>query len=287
MTRLSAFFAVALALSACDASGPAASDVTAADLDDAAVVVANALALDAGGVLEDAAAGASLAASADAVGRHPGPDRRGCTNDRAFDPAAGLWTVAVDCERGRPGGPFSSTFARTSTYRFLGADGAPQRERAGAASVEYDVLSGSSLTRTPRRVHALTGLTSSLTVTALDGDLVSVSGSAQRAATDTLRGRRGERTLTYALDATLTDVRGPRSTARRWRNAVAGTVSGRLQATLTRTPTDGETTTVEIDEAFEVTFPTDGSGDRVAAFALGGRPYRADLDSGEVASGTD
>ena len=281
MSRLPALLALALALGACDASGPATSAATAADLDDAAVAVANAVALDTGGALEDAAAGASLAV--DAGARHPGPDRRGCDADRAFDPAAVLWTVAVDCERGDPDGRFYSTFARVSAYRFLGADGTPQEERAGAAAVEYDVLSGSSLTRTPRRAYALTGLTSSLTVTALDRDLVSVDGTVQRAGADTLRGPRGERAVVYALDATLDGVQGPRSVARRWRQAVGGTITGRIQATITRTPARGETRTVEVDETFEITFPRDGSGDRVAALVLGGRRYRADVGTGEVA----
>ena len=270
--------ALALALAACDAAAPVA--LADADLDDAATVLAQAVALDAGGLLEEAAAGAAFAGPADGarLGHRPG-----CRAERAYDEAAALWTVTADCERGSPDGRFYAAFQRTSTVRLLGADGQPQRERRGAVAVERDVLSGSSLVRTPRGVHALLSLTSSLTVSDLDTDLVTVNGTVQRAATDTLRGPRGERTLAYDLDATLADVQGPRSAERRWRSAVAGTITGTLRATLTRTPADGETTTVEIDEPFTVTFPRDGAGGRVAEILLGGRRFRADVETGERA----
>lgn len=285
MSRLLLFLVGALALSACDAVD--STDLSDADLDDAAVIVASAIAVDAGGALEDAAAGASLAAPADAGARHAGPARPGCDNERAFDEATGVWTVTIDCERGDPDGRFYASFERLSTYQFLDADGQPQQERAGAASLNYDVLSGSSLFQSPRGSHALESLAADLSVVALDDALVTVDGTMEREATDTLRGRRGVRTVDYSLDLTLDGVQGPRAVARRWRTAVAGTVTGRLQATITKTPTGGETTTTEVDETFEITFPRDGAGNRVAEFLLRGRRYRADVETGEIASVVD
>ncbi len=282
MTRLLPLAALALLLAACDATDTAGSTLSDADRDDAATAVASALALDAGGLLEDVAAGASLAATAEAGARHPGPDRPGCRADRTYDEADGLWTAVVDCERGDPDGRFYASFDRTATYRFLDAAGQPQPERADAASAEYAVLSAANLFRSPRGVHALQALTSSFHITDLDAELVTVNGTVQRAATDTLRGPRGERTLAYELDATLADVRGPRGTARRWRRAVDGTISGTLRATLTRTPAGGEASVVEIDEAFTISFPVAAGGARVAQIVLGGRPYRADVETGEV-----
>jgi hypothetical protein len=279
--RLLALGGLAFALSACDAADPA-SDLADADLDDAAVVVASALALDSGGALEDAAASASLAGSLDAAGRTAGPDRPGCENSRDFDEATSTWTVSIDCERGDPDGRRYASFERLSTYQFLDADGNAQRERRGAQGVEYDVLSGETLFQSPRGVHAVTALEADLSATRLDSDLVSVSGTYSRAGADTLRSRRGERTVTYDLALALDDVQGPKTRVRRWRQAVAGTITGSIQATITRTPTDGETTTVEIDREFEVTFQTDGSGGRIAQIALGGRRYQADVGTGEV-----
>ncbi|WP_420455942.1 hypothetical protein [Rubrivirga sp.] len=285
MPRLLALGALALALAACDAAETDAALATAA-LDDAATAIASAVALDAGGLLEEAASAASLAAPPEAGARHPDP-RPGCQAERTYDEATGVWTAVADCERGDPDGRFYATFERTTTYRFLDADGQPLPGREGAASVEVDVLSGSSLFRSPRGVHALDALTSDLTVTDLGQDLVTVAGTVQRAASDTLRGRRGVRTLDYELDATLDGVQGPPGVTRRWRRAVAGTVSGTLVATLTRTPRGGETETVEIDQAFTITFPTDGRGDRVAEIVLGGRRYRADVETGEIAGLSD
>lgn len=278
--RILALGAAVLALSACDATGP--DDLSDADLDDAAAIVASALALDGGGVLEDAAAGASLAAAASGTGRSAGPDRPGCDHDRSYDEAAALWTVTTDCERGDPNGPFYAAFARTATYQFLDADGAAQRGREGAAGIEYDVLSGTSRFQAPRGVHALTSLGADLSIRALDDDLASVSGTYERAATDTLRGARGERTIAYTLALTLDDVQGPKSRVRRWRTAVAGTITGSLQATITRTPAGGETSTVDVDREFTVTF-SDAGAERVAEIRIGGRRYRADVDTGEVA----
>ena len=280
MPRLALAAALALSLAACDAAGP---DSTA-DLDDAAVVVAQAIALDAGGALEDAAAAASLVAPA-ADARQPG-DRRGCARDRAFDADAVLWTVTADCERGDPDGRFYAAFARTATYRFFDADGAPQRQRDGAAAVDYDVLSGTTRVQSPRGVHAVTALAVDLSVTDLDGDLVTVDGTIRRSVADTLRGRRGERTWTGTLSLALDGVQGPRSLTRRWRTAVDGTITGTLVGTRTQTPAGGETETREVDRSFTVTFPTKGRG-RVAEIAIGGKRYRADVETGEVAGLSD
>ena len=282
MTRLVPLAALVLALAACDAAGSGDSALTPADLDDAATVVASALAVDAGGLLEDAAAGASLAAPASADARHAGPVRPGCDADRTYSEADALWTVALDCERGQPDGRFYASFERLTAYRFLDADGQPQPERAGATAVEVDVLSGASQFRSPRGTHVLRSLTARLAVSDLDADLVTVDGTVRRSAADTLRGVRGVRTLDYDLDATLDGVRGPRAVSRRWRTAVEGTITGTLRATLTRTPRGGEATTVEVDEAFTITFPVAGGGDRVAEIALGGRRYRTDVETGEV-----
>lgn len=283
MTRFAFAAALVLVLSACDATGPATS-FSSADLDDAAVVIASALAVDAGGVLEDAAAAAALVAPADAA-RQPG-DRPGCARDRTFDEAALQWTVTADCERGDPDGRFYAAFARTSTYRFLDAGGDAQRERDGAASVDYAVVSGTSRFQSPRGVHALTALAVDLSVSDLGADLVTVDGTYRRSVADTLRSRRGERTWTGTLDLALDGVRGPRSVTRRWRTAVEGTITGTIVGTRTRTPRNGDTTTAQIDQAFTITFPTDGRG-RVAEIALGGRQYRADVETGDIAGLSD
>ena len=84
MFRLVPLAGLVLALAACDAADPG-TDLATADLDDAATVVASALAIDAGGVLEDAAAAASLAGPAAAGARHPGPDRPGCQAEATYD----------------------------------------------------------------------------------------------------------------------------------------------------------------------------------------------------------
>lgn len=279
--RRAALGAALLALGACDAADTDDA-LTEEDLDDAAVVVASALALDGGGVLEDAALSASLAGSADDAGRSAGPDRPGCDHSRTYDEGAATWTVTIDCARSSVGGRFSAEFARVSTYQFFDADGTAQRERAGAARLEYDIVSGSTLFQSPRGTHALTSLGADLSVTALDDDLVSVNGTYDRAGTDTLRTLRGERTVAYTLALTLDDVQGPKTRARTWESAVGGTITGTLRSVITRTPVGGETVVREVDRSFTVTFPDDGS-ERVAEITIERRRYRANLATGEIA----
>ncbi len=290
MLRFSRFLAPALALAllaGCDAgtTDVDTSDATA-DTDAAALSIASAIALDGGGALDEMAV-AALATSPPDGGApgpghpgRPGDGRPGCPAERSYDDAAMLWTVVADCERSSPNGAFAASFSRTSTFQFS-AGGQPQRDPQTADALDYRILSGTSLLRSPMGSHRLTSLTAAFDVTDLDADLVTVNGTYARAGADTLRARgRGVRTAVYTLDLEATDIRGPRRVYERWRAAVSGTLSGHYVATMTVTPTGGATQTRTVDRTFTVTFPTGGE----AEIALGGRRYRADRSTGEIAS---
>ena len=278
-----AALALLLLLAGCDAGTDTDTSATVqTDTEDAARNVAAALALDGGGVLEDAAAAAAVAAeSAPGISPPDGfPPRPGCTPARTFDAAAVLYTLTVDCSRTNNATGFSAAFARVATVQFLGAGGQPQPERQGATALAFDILSGTSTVTTPRRSHRLLSLTASFDVTDLGQDLVTVNGTSARAATDTLTTTRGgRRTLTHELDLTLTDVRGPRGVRADWHRAVSGTIAGTYHAVRTATGPGGATTTREVTRTFTVTL---GGGSDVAEIAVGGQTFRADRRTGEV-----
>lgn len=280
---LLAALVLAVGLAGCDASSdPGTAGPAAADTEDAALVVARALALDGGGVLEDAAAAVSVvgrsAATRPPDGRPPFPTRPGCQPTRTFDAATLVYTLTSDCTRAN--GRFSASFARVATVRFLGADGQPQAERSGAAGLDFDILSGTASLVTPRASHRVTALAADLTVTTLDQDLATVNGTTTRATADSLGGPRGSRTVVARLALTLADVRGPRGVEEDWHRAVSGTISGTYTAAVTTTRADGTATTREVSRDIAITLPRGGSD--TAEIALGGQRFHADRRTGTV-----
>ena len=284
--RAIAALALVVLLAGCDAAADAPSDAAAAtaDTEDAALVVGQALALDGGGVLEDAAAAVAVAGnSSDARppdGRPPFPVRPGCEPTRSFDEATFVYTLTARCARRGEGGRFSASFARVSTIRFLGADGRPQAERAGATALDFDILSGTTSLVTPGATHRVTALTADFAVTTLDQDLATVNGTTTRATADSLSGPRGSRTVTARTALRLADVRGPRSVVEDWHRAVSGTISGTYAATVTATRADGTTTTRQVARDILVTLPRGGSD--LAEVQLGGRRFQVDRRTGAV-----
>ena len=274
----------AAGLTGCDSSADAGTSGSSAmaDTEDAALVVAQALALDGGGVLEDAAAAVSVAAASAAArppDGHPAfPARPGCRPTRTFDAATLVYTLTSDCSR--TNGRLSATFARVATVRFLGAGGQPQAERAGATALDFDILSGSASLVAPRASHRVTALTADFAVTTLDQDLATVNGTTTRATADSLGGPRGSRTVVARTALRLTDVRGPRGVEEDWHRGVSGTITGTYAATVTTTRADGTSATREVARDIAITLPRGGSD--VAEITLGGQRFHADRRTGSV-----
>lgn len=278
---LAALVLVAL-LAGCDAAQDAPADAML-DTEDAAQVVAQALALDGGGVLEDAAAAVAIAGRPTASlnppdGHPPFPTRPGCAPTRTFDASTFVYTLTSDCSR--TSGRVSASFQRVATLRFLGADGQPQAEREGATALDFDILSGTSSLVMRRSTHRVTGLTADFAVTTLDTDLATVNGTTTRATADSLGGPRGSRTSTSTLALTLIDVRGPRGVEDNWHRAVSGTITGTYRATVTTTRADGTATTREVSRDIAITLPRGGSD--LAEIRLDGRLFHADRRTGTV-----
>lgn len=238
--------ALGLVLSGCDAASTGPDAVAGDDIEDAAGAIADAVAMDGGGALDDASAAALLTGDVT-----KGDDTRpGCTGDRTYDEAASLWRSTISCERGNPDGRFYHAFSRTTTHQFLGADGTPQQSPEDAASVAFTIVEGSGQHLTPRASAVLDDLGASFDIVRLDDDMVSVDGVYEREGVRTVYGRGdAEREVDYALSLNLDEVTGPRRTRNRWASAVSGSISGLYTATVSVTTPGGETSTREVERS--------------------------------------
>ena len=278
-----ASLACGVLLTACDAADSSTDAAAAADAltvnEDAAVVVANALALDAGGAL-DAAAQAASEGDLDAA-RLSDP---GCTASRLFDEATFVWTVSSSCERGDADGRFYAQYSRTRTFAFADAGGQPVADPENAATANVVLVDGSGVRRSPRSEHTLDGLSGTLALSGLnDGDgLVTTSGVYRRASTDVMRHRAATRTVRSTLDLQLGELVGPATRRADWRRSVSGTLSGTVSGEVTF---DGPRGYAErtFERAFTVTFGDDG-GERVARIAIGDAVFLADVETGMLRS---
>lgn len=270
--------------------------------EDAAAVIADAVALQSGGALDDVANVAAMLGELEGARFDPDARPAGCEGSRTFDETTFVWTQSIDCYRGRPDGAFYAAFGREMTFAFFDADGEPVARPANAASLDFDIVSGTGIRRTPRASHELLSLGADLAFTGLHDDdrLVTVNGSYARSATDTLTSRNATRTLTYTLALELEDVTGP---ARRrgdgpetapgqgpgrpapgdvhWGQPVSGTISGLMTGLATYEGPRG-TVEREIERRFTITFGGEGSSADARIHFEDGQTYTADAVTGEL-----
>ncbi len=276
---LFATFLVALALAGCDNASPVVQggDANISSTEDAAVSIANALSLEGGGALDVVASAADVASD---VQNSQGGDSSGCIRERSYDESTFTWTGFIECERGRPDGLFYALFSRTGTFQFLNGD-APVQYPADADAVNFDIIDGEGLRRAPGFSHELLDIGADLNVADIHTELLTINGTYNRAATDTLYTRNAERTLAYELSMTLTDLQAPPGDRHLWRTAVSGTIEGVYHAVITFTRGDSYVER-EITKTFTIVFG-DGDGDiRDAIITIDGRDFRADVETGQV-----
>ncbi|HYE94651.1 MAG TPA: hypothetical protein VD962_00450 [Rubricoccaceae bacterium] len=268
--------ALAITFAGCDNAGSDTDNASdAEETEAAAVVVANAIAVDGGGALNDAAGIASFG-DGDALGG----GEPGCTVERSFDPATMTWTRTIDCERGDPDGAFYAAFSRTHELQFFN-DGVPQQPAEGADSLHLVIVDGTGVRWNPVLYHELQDIGGDFAIGDLDEELVTVNGTYNRSALDSVRTRRAIRTVDYDLALTFDDVRGPRRVRHNWHRAVSGTLSGTYDATVT-IQRAGSTQTREVHRTFTIVFGGE-SDPGVATLRMGGQTYRVDLETGMVA----
>ena len=271
---------VSVAIAGCDNTDPVidtGGDANISSTEDAAVSIANALSLEGGGALDAVASAAEVASD---VQNASGGDDHGCIRERSFDETTVTWTRFIECERGRPNGLFYALFSRTATFQFLNGD-TPVQSPAEADAVNFNIIDGEGLRIMPGFIHELLDIGADLHVANIHTELLTVNGTYDRAATDTLYTRNAERTLAYELAMTLTDIQAPPGDRHLWRTAVSGTIEGVYHAIITFTRGDSYVER-EVTKTFTIVF---GEGDgeiRDAIITVDGRDFRADVETGQV-----
>ena len=266
-----------LILAGCDSAGTDAGSEDVSNLE-VAVSVANGLAVNSGGALE---------ALTDATDDAANSQGDGCSIERTYDETSQTWTRVVACERGDPDSRFFAAFGRTSTFRFFDDAGTPQQSPEGAASLDFAIVDGYGEVHTPWLHHELLAIGAAFQIGDLQEELVTVNGTYDRSATDTLFVRQSNgppavrRTLTYDLGLELDDVRGPRRRPGNWGRPVSGTITGLIEGTATFVRRDGTVQTRNFSRAFTIVFGGGAEAD-TAVIQIGRESFRANLLTGDV-----
>ena len=260
-------------VSGCDNATLDPSDDAGIDAnEDAAVAIANAVALESGGALNAAAD------AVDVVVSDAAKSGAGCEHERSYDESTQTWTGFVSCEFGNPDRLFYSLFSRTRTYQFLDESGSPQQFPEGAQTLNFAIVEGEGIRQRPGFSHELLDLGADFVVDDLGQELKTVNGAYNRSATDTLYTRNVERTLTYDLALTFIDVQGA-GRIRDGNRPVSGTIEGVYEAVHTFSSPDGAREQT-VNRSFTITFGGGDDGD--ITIDVGGDTFRADLMTGEV-----
>jgi hypothetical protein len=273
---LAAVLPVAL-LAGCDSSTGDDASESVSNLE-VAVAVANGMAVGSGGALEAVAAGLEDDESSQG---------HGCAIERTYDESTQTWTRTIDCERGDPDTRFFARFGRTQTFQFFDETGTPQQFPQTAASLDFAIVDGYGQVVTPWLRHELLDIGASFDIDDLQDSLVTVNGTYDRSATDSLFVRRPDgppavrKSIIYDLSLELDDVRGPRRNYGHWGRPVSGTVTGLIEGTVTLTRRDGTVVTRDFSRSFTIVFGGEPVAD-TARIRIGSDEFIANMMTGEV-----
>jgi hypothetical protein len=279
-------FVLFLAVS-CEKSNPTKSGESSSTIDadsDAAECVSSAVGENTGGLMDgvgdlfDLSSGAAF----QGLGKTgwTGLTKPGETADVHYDPSTGLWTVSFSQEYGNPSGIRYAYISRTYTIRFLDKNGQFQRRyiTSGdtAATIEFNILSGSGRHMTLRLSQKLNSLSSSFIATGTNTSTVTINGTYQRAATDTLTTQLAKRTLDYTLNLTVSNLTGPRGSRLNLAQKISGSITGTFQGHVTFEKGDLYNEK-DISRNISITV-----GNGTSAITINGKRFINDLVTGEL-----
>ena len=202
-----------------------------------------------------------------------------CRHNATYDSLTQTWTIVIFRERGEPADSVYHLFERTHTLQFLNQAGTPQKfwitDGDTAMQIIFDIVSGSGEHKHPHRHHILKSIGGGWTADNVNTDMITVNGTYQRAALDTIFRQNGMRISDHTLDLTLTDVTGPRGSRRDLSQKVSGSITGTYHAFVTVIKSD-TTFTNEITRDINIEL---GSGN--ASITVGGHRYRYNTGTGE------
>jgi hypothetical protein len=160
-----------------------------------------------------------------------------CEHTATYDSVNQIWTIEIFRERGTPADSIYAKFERTYTLQIMNQYGQPQQfwitEGDTAHSFDFDILGGTGIHIRPHFYHELQSISGGWLGTGMNTDMITINGTYQRAAIDTLSGERGTRISDHNVALALYDVTGPRGSRRNLSQKVSGTITGLFTATVT------------------------------------------------------
>jgi len=230
----------AFVMTACDKESPVSPQNDTLATEDAAESIVSAIGSDNGGAVDQLSDVMELAS----FGRLQAQAEEGLSKasgfgkiDTSYDEATGTWTLKLSRERGNPNGVPYAQFSRTYTYQFLNKNGQPQKYwKVGADTantITFNIVEGTGTHRTRNLSQKLTGLSGAFTATGVNTRIVTINGTYQRSAVDTITTRESVRTLDHTLKLTFTNVQGPRNGRVDLARKFTGNISGTYDAFVT------------------------------------------------------
>ncbi len=204
--------------------------------------------------------------------------------DTSYNQTTGEWTLSFIRKNGNPNGLLYAEISREYTVKFLNKNGQPQKFYLvpnlpsgldTAYSIVFKINSGMGIFRLPRVKHKLTSLSGSWTATGTNTNTITINGSYQRSAIDTISTIAWKRTLTNSLSLNFVNVvvqRGVVPITQR----ISGNVNGTFDATvLFQLGTSYSENTIH--RTFSVTY-----GNGTGSITISGQSYKAVLATGEI-----
>jgi hypothetical protein len=160
-----------------------------------------------------------------------------CSRTAVYDSINQIWTINVSRERGAPGDSVYGKFERTFTLQFFNKEGLPQKrwitKGDTAYSFDFNIISGTGFHIKPKMHHYLKSISGGWIGTNANTDLITINGTYQRAAIDTIFRDDAKRISDHSVNLSLNDVTGPRGSRRDLSQKVSGSITGVFQAMIT------------------------------------------------------
>ena len=220
---------------------------TASAAQDAATSVANALAINNGGIIDqigdvsDIASAASSQSEAGVIFNKYAFDSVYTNVSKSYDSTTEWWTLTLDLQRF--GDYRTATFTRVYQYQFLNSSNAPQKYWLSgtdtAYSMHFKIVSGTGTFTNLYISHHLFSLSGEWMVTGTNTNVFTINtvngGLYTRVGADTLSTYNAIRTLNDSLSLTFTNVTGPRGSRLLLQTATSGTITGTYDAVVSFT----------------------------------------------------
>ncbi len=256
-------------------------NVPSVDNQDVALSVAGAIGEDGGGALDQVGDLMILATPQGAQGLAKEIDPNIIqTKTVTYDSLSKTWTVMVERQEGTPGDSIWGTWSRTFTHQYRNQDGIAQKfyitDGDTAYSIAFNIITGTGEFHTPRRSHQLKSISGAWVAANTNTDMITVNGTFQRAALDSIFRLNGMRISDHSLNLDLTDVTGPRGSRRDLSRKVSGSISGTFHADM-QLIINGETWYRTVDRDIDIQL---GNGE--ADINVGGEQFTSDPKKGEI-----